>query len=276
MRKLMIVSVVLASLAAAPVAAQAQAGSGVDQYQENIPGAGGNHPDGSNGGHNGGNAGGGHQGGGGGAAGGGSGGGGSAGGGNSLSPQVTDELNAQGADGAATAAIADSTAPQGSGSGSNGGGNGHSGGSGNGGSGSGGSGSSNTTLQSDDGGGAGSAAWSTRSSAATPRARTAWAWPCRSSCSPPGWARLRSSSSPGGADRTSPETCEHRRLGKRPRPRWSRPSAFSGGALSFRNPSCRAQSRARRRSFFCRGSKRKRPARSDQRSRWLAETFESP
>ena len=134
MRKLMIVSVVLASLAAAPVAAQAQAGSGVDQYQENIPGAGGNHPDGSNGGHNGGNAGGGgHQGGGGGAAGGGSGGGGSAGGGNSLSPQVTDELNAQGADGAATAAIADSTAPQGSGSGSNGGGNGHNGGSGNGG-----------------------------------------------------------------------------------------------------------------------------------------------
>ena len=154
MRKLMIVSVVLASLAAAPVAAQAQAGSGVDQYQENIPGAGGNHPDGSNGGHNGGNAGGGgHQGGGGGAAGGGSGGGGSAGGGNSLSPQVTDELNAQGADGAATAAIADSTAPQGSGSGSNGGGNGHSGGSGNGGSANGGSGSSNTTLQSDDGGG---------------------------------------------------------------------------------------------------------------------------
>ncbi len=56
MRKLMIVSVVLASLAAAPVAAQAQAGSGVDQYQENIPGAGGNQPDGSNGGHNGGNA----------------------------------------------------------------------------------------------------------------------------------------------------------------------------------------------------------------------------
>ena len=159
MRKLMIVSVVLASLVAAPVAAQAQAGSGVDQYQENIPGAGGNHPDGSNGGHNGGNAGGGgHQGGGGGAAGGGSGGGGSAGGGNSLSPQVTDELNAQGADGAATAAIADSTAPQGSGSGSNGGGNGHSGGSGNGG-GSAAAGrlrlASNTTLQSDDGGGAG-------------------------------------------------------------------------------------------------------------------------
>ena len=55
-------------------------------------------------------------------------------GGSTLSPQVTDELNAQGADGAATAAIAESTSPQGSSSGGSGSGSGSSpgGGTGNG------------------------------------------------------------------------------------------------------------------------------------------------
>ena len=144
MRRVMITSVILVSLAAAPVAAQAQDPSGIDQYQENIPGAGGDQPGGHNGG---GNAGGGHNG------GGGSAGGGSAAGGSTLSPQVTDELNAHGADGAAAAAIAESTSPQGSGSGGSGSGaNASGGGNGNG---NGDSGSASQLNTGHDGGGLG-------------------------------------------------------------------------------------------------------------------------
>ena len=65
--------------------------SGLDQYTENIPGAGGNHPTGGGGSH--------HQGGGGG------------GNGSAVSPGVTNTLNSQGAAGQGAASLATATAP---------------------------------------------------------------------------------------------------------------------------------------------------------------------
>jgi hypothetical protein len=66
--------------------------SGLDQYTENIPGAGGNHPTGGGGGSH-------HQGGGGG------------GNGSSVSPGVTSTLNSQGPAGQGAASLATATAP---------------------------------------------------------------------------------------------------------------------------------------------------------------------
>ena len=111
MRRVIIVSAVLAALAALPTIASAQSGapeSGVGEYTENIPGAGGNQPENGGG-----------QGGSGGSGGSGQGGSGEAAPGGTatdtgLPPEVVNEFEQQGADGAAAAALAQSTSPSGS------------------------------------------------------------------------------------------------------------------------------------------------------------------
>jgi hypothetical protein len=93
--------VVLLALTASP-AARGSDNSAVDQYTENVPGAGGDHPSG-----------------GGGSGGGGSGGGGS-GGQSTLSPAAKRDLQAQGPIGSKTARLAEATAPRGVGAGGKG------------------------------------------------------------------------------------------------------------------------------------------------------------
>jgi len=115
MRRVLIVSAVLAAMTAPISIASAQAppGAGVGEYTENIPGAGGDQSNGGGGANQGGSGGGANQGGSGGAGGGDD----SAPGtvtGASLPPAVVDEFQQQGANGAAAAELAQSTSPSGS------------------------------------------------------------------------------------------------------------------------------------------------------------------
>ena len=105
MRKLPLLLALTALLAFPPYTSGQGPDSGIDQYQENIPGAGGDRP--SDGGNKGsGGSGGSVEG------PGGTGGSGSAGGtGSALSPQALDTLEAQGPVGAAVAGLAEATAP---------------------------------------------------------------------------------------------------------------------------------------------------------------------
>ena len=161
----LLATLVISAAGAATAIAATPNGSAIDQYQENIPGAAGDQPsDGGNGAGNGGggNSHSGNGGGGGGAGGGGAGGGGAGGGGSggpaSLPSSTADQLQSDGTDGAAAAALAQQTAPPaadggGHGNGSTGGasGGGQTGGQ-SGGSSAGGAGSAATGSGSDQGG----------------------------------------------------------------------------------------------------------------------------